>query len=93
MADAMHRGMLVFRREPLCGSQSNPSAARVGNRYLSKVPRHRERTMQLGRFRIGFHKHGNCWRLWKFYRNSLSSGELTFYGWWRFYVVSDRRFA
>lgn len=49
--------------------------------------------MQLGKFRLGFHRHGNCWSVFKAYRNRYSSGELIFYGWWRFFFVIDNRFA
>jgi len=47
--------------------------------------------MTLGRFRIGFHRHGNCWRLWKLYRNTYYAGDMTVRGWWRFYLVTDNR--
>jgi hypothetical protein len=49
--------------------------------------------MQLGRFRLGFFRRGNCWSIFKCYRNVYSSGELTYLGWWRFYLAVDRRFA
>lgn len=41
-----------------------------------------------GRFRVGWHRHGLCWRL-RFYRTRYS--RMTIYGFWRaFFVIEDR---
>ncbi len=39
----------------------------------------------------GYHKLGNCWRF-RYSRNVYSSGKLTYYCFWRFYLCVDRRF-
>lgn len=41
-------------------------------------------------FRVGFFRQGNCWRF-RFERNVYYSGWLTYYRFWRFYLVVDRR--
>jgi len=47
--------------------------------------------MRLGRFRFGFHRHGRCWSFLRFYRNNYFSDTMTVRGWWRFFIVTDRR--
>ncbi len=41
--------------------------------------------------RFGFHRKGNCWSVRKAYRNRYYSGDMTVLGWWRMFVVLDRR--
>jgi len=42
------------------------------------------------RFRLGFHRYGHPWRF-RFQRTSYYSGLMTWFSFWRFYFVIDRR--
>lgn len=41
--------------------------------------------------RLGFHRHGNCWSVFRFSQNTYYAGEMTWLGWWRLFMVFDRR--
>ncbi len=40
--------------------------------------------------RVGFHKYGKCWRF-RFSRTSYFSGDMTWYSFWRLFLVIDKR--
>ncbi len=41
------------------------------------------------RWRIGLHRNGNCWRF-RFSRKDYFSGKVTWFCFWRLFVVLDR---
>lgn len=42
------------------------------------------------KFRLGFHRYGTCWRF-RFQKTRYYSGLVDWFGFWRFYLVVDRR--
>jgi hypothetical protein len=47
------------------------------------------RSASESRFRIGWHRHGNCWRF-RFQCRKFFSGQVTHWTFWRFILVHDR---
>lgn len=44
--------------------------------------------MSIGKYRLGFHKRGNCWTF-SFAKDYYYAGKMTWWSFWRFYLVSD----
>jgi hypothetical protein len=42
--------------------------------------------------RVDFHRHGNCWQLWRLpHRDLFFSGDVVEFSWWRVSVVFESR--
>ncbi len=43
--------------------------------------------------RLGFHRNGNCWRLFSLPRRTpYFSGKVIWYSWWRLFLTIDKTY-